>query len=96
MGSPNHLREHGDGRRAGGHAAVLSGEALAELMNSTLGHAVANHPWGGGRKQFSDQWPPLVCPENPTAGWEEEKDGHLWRESERDIVFKGTYYSPGS
>ena len=60
------LREHGDGSRPGRHAAVLPGQALAKLVNRTLGHAVANHPWEIRRKHFSDHWPPLVCPKNTT------------------------------
>lgn len=47
---PNHLREHGDGRRPGRHATVLPREALAKLMDGALGHAVANHPWEMGKK----------------------------------------------
>lgn len=86
------LREHGDGCRPGRHAAVLAGEALAELMHGTLGHAVAHHPWETGRKQLSDHRPPVVCPENTTpgsrGGLQEQKDGHLWRESGRDVTFQ--------
>lgn len=81
---PNHLREHGDGRRPGRHATVLPREALAKLVDGALGHAVANHPWEMGRKRVRDHWPPMVCPQatmpGSRGGREEEKDGHLWRE----------------
>lgn len=57
-------------------------------MNGTLSHAIADHPWETGRRQFRD-WPPLVCPKNTTpgsrGGWEEEKEG-TYGEKE-DITF---------
>lgn len=66
-----HLRQHRDGRSPGRHAAVLPREALAELMDGALGHAVADHPWEMERKQFSEHWPPLACPKTTTQGPEE-------------------------
>lgn len=43
-----HSREHGDGRGPGRHAAVLPRQALAQLVDGALGHAVADHPWERG------------------------------------------------
>lgn len=95
-----HLREHRDGRGPGRHAAVLPREALAQLMDSALGHAVADHPWEMERKRFREHWPPLVCPQAATpgsrGGREEGQDGHLGRERGRHLTFQVHRWSPDS
>lgn len=87
-----HLREHGDGRRPSRHAAVLPREALAQLVDGALGHAIADHPWERGRKQVRDHWPPLVRAKTTTSGsgggQEEEKGGHLWTEGGRNTTYQ--------
>lgn len=57
-GNPKYLREHSDGGCPGRHAAVLPSQALAELVNSSLGHAVPDHTWEMGRRWLSDHWRP--------------------------------------
>lgn len=87
-----HSREHGDGRGPGRHAAVLARQALAQLVDGALGHAVADHPWERGRRRVRDHWPPLVCAKATTSGsrggQEEEQDGHLWGERGRNVTFQ--------
>lgn len=79
-GTPSHLREQGDGCSPGRQATALPGQALAELVNRGLGHAVADHPWETGRKHFRDHWPPLAHPKGSMPG---SQGG--WEERTRDI-----------
>lgn len=90
--TPRHLREHSDGRRPRRHAAALPREALAQLMDGALGHAVADHAWETGRTRFSDHRPPLGCPKATMPGsraGREENDGPRRRESERGTDMSG-------
>lgn len=45
---PRHLREHGNSGGPWWQAALVPRQALAELVDSSLGHAVADHPWKKG------------------------------------------------